>query len=98
MILQSAWLSIKPEAASEFESRFRKAQSILTGSRGYISHELNKCVEQDGMYLLLVKWQSISDHRVGFAGSPQHEAWLAELEEFYAEGPQERHYVRIRLD
>lgn len=98
MILQSALLSVRPESASEFESSFRKAQHMLTGARGYISHELNKCVEKNGQYLLLVQWQSVGDHVAAFVRSQGYAEWEKALSPFYAEEPQSDHYVRIRLD
>lgn len=98
MILQSSTLSVKPGQVSEFESSFRKAQALLVGMRGYISHELHKCVEQEGRYMLLVKWQSIGDHVVGFMGSPAHGEWQSALQSFYEREPESDHYIRIRLD
>ncbi|CAI6029708.1 antibiotic biosynthesis monooxygenase family protein [Cohnella sp. JJ-181] len=97
MILQSSMLSVKPESASEFESRFRKAQALLADKRGYISHELHKCVEQEGQYMLLVKWQSLSDHAVGFMQSPDRAAFQALLQDYYASEPESAHYIQIRL-
>ncbi|MDG0812519.1 antibiotic biosynthesis monooxygenase family protein [Cohnella rhizosphaerae] len=98
MILQSSTLSVKSGMASEFESSFRKAQKLLAGTRGYISHELHKCVEREGRYMLLVRWQSIGDHVVGFMGSPAQGEWQAALNEFYEREPESDHYIRIRLD
>ncbi|MDG0793649.1 antibiotic biosynthesis monooxygenase [Cohnella ginsengisoli] len=98
MILQSATLNVKPGMASEFESSFRKSQALLAGSRGYISHELHKCVEQEGRYMLLVKWQSLGDHVAGFMGSPARAAWESALQGFYEDEPESDHYIRIRLD
>lgn len=98
MILQSSMLSVKPGMASEFESSFRKTQELLAGTRGYISHELHKCVEQEGRYMLLVQWQSIGDHVVGFMGSPARADWQSALQDFYEREPESDHYIRIRLN
>ena len=36
--------------------------------KGYISHELRKCMENENQYILLVKWKSLEDHTVGKDG------------------------------
>ncbi|WP_327204784.1 antibiotic biosynthesis monooxygenase family protein [Paenibacillus sp. DMB20] len=45
MILEAATLHIKPGRINEFESAFRSAYGIVSGMRGYLGHELYKCVE-----------------------------------------------------
>jgi len=98
MILQTAILNVKPGTASDFESRFRKAQALLSGANGYVSHELHKCVEEDGRYMLLVRWRTLSDHIVGFDRSPARETWDSQLQEYYDGEPKFEHYIRIRLE
>ena len=54
MILEVAILDVKPSLGTEFESAFAQAESIISGMSGYISHELKRCIENPGRYLLLV--------------------------------------------
>ncbi|WP_270168288.1 antibiotic biosynthesis monooxygenase family protein [Paenibacillus sp. SYP-B4298] len=98
MILEVAILHIKPGTSSEFESAFRKASRLISSMRGYVGHELQKCVEEQDKYILLVRWESIKAHTVGFRGSPQYEEWKALLHHFYDPFPIVEHYVDIRLD
>ncbi|MFD2333310.1 antibiotic biosynthesis monooxygenase family protein [Cohnella sp. GCM10020058] len=98
MILQSSMLTVKPGMASEFESSFRKFQALLAGTRGYLSHELHKCVEQEGRYMLLVKWQNLGDHAVGFMNSPASAEWESALQDYYELETETDHYIRIRLE
>ena len=37
---------------------------------GYIHHELKRCLEDSHKYVLLVKWETLEDHTIGFRGSP----------------------------
>lgn len=98
MILEVAILRVKPGTINEFESSFRKASKILASSKGYIHHELHKCVEKDLQYILLVKWRSITDHEVGFRQSPAYEEWKAMLHHYYEPFPDVEHYVQIRTE
>lgn len=96
MILEAAQLQVKPGSINDFESNFRKASKIISQMPGYLSHELHKCVETEDKYLLLVKWESITAHEVGFRRSPQYEEWKALLHHFYDPFPTVEHYVQIK--
>ena len=62
---------------------------------GYISHELQKCVEIEDKYVLLVRWRALEDHTVGFRTSPQYEEWKRLLHHFYDPFPKVEHYVSV---
>lgn len=98
MILEVAMLQVKPGKANEFESSFRKASKIIAGMKGYIHHELHKCVETDNKYVLLVRWKTLKDHTVGFRQSPEYEEWKSLLHHYYDPFPTVEHYVDIKLD
>lgn len=97
MILEVAELHVKPGMINEFESNFRKASKIIAQMDGYIEHELHKCVETENKYILLVRWQSITAHEVGFRKSPHYQEWKALLHHFYDPFPTVEHYVQIKL-
>lgn len=83
MILEVAVLDVIPGREIEFEKVFRSAQSILSGARGYLSHQLQRCLEKEHRYLLLVRWERLEDHSVGFRLSPQYQEWKKLLHHFY---------------
>lgn len=95
MILEVAILNVIPGKQSEFEQAFEQAQSIISGMKGYLSHELQKCLEQDSQYVLLVRWETLENHTVGFRGSPEYQNWKALLHHFYDPFPTVEHYVRV---
>lgn len=97
MILEVAILQVKPGLSNEFESNFRKASRIISQMNGYISHELQKCVEVDNKYILQVKWELLKDHTVGFRTSPAYEEWKALLHHYYDPFPVVEHYIDIPL-
>ena len=97
MILETAILHVKPGTMNDFERDFRKASPILSQTPGYINHELHKCVEEKDKYLLLVRWDSITDHLVGFRHSEGYQTWKALLHPYYDPMPTVEHYVSIKL-
>jgi heme-degrading monooxygenase HmoA len=95
MILEVAILDIKPELNADFELAFNDAQSIISSMQGYISHQLQKCIEKDNRYILLVNWQALEDHTQGFRASPEYQQWKAKLHHFYQPFPEVEHYSLV---
>ena len=62
MILEVAVLNIKAGFADEFEAAFKVASAIIVAMPGYISHELQHCLENCDRYILLLRWQQLEDH------------------------------------
>lgn len=97
MILEVAVLKIKPGLSVEFEKAFATAQQILASMPGYIAHELQRCVEVADQYVLLVRWQTLEDHTVGFRESERYQEWKQLLHHFYDPFPVVEHYTALEL-
>jgi len=69
MILEVAILDVIPQQEKELEAAFEKASPIISSMSGYVSHQLQRCVEKQSRYILLVNWEKLEDHTVGFRGS-----------------------------
>ncbi len=95
MILEVAILNVKAGETAAFEAAFAQAQSIIAGMPGYVEHELQKCVETSNQYILLVRWQTLEDHTIGFRQSAEYQKWKARLHHFYDPFPTVEHYERI---
>ncbi|OBQ57368.1 antibiotic biosynthesis monooxygenase [Tamlana sp. s12] len=95
MILEVAILNIKVGLSTEFEISFKKAEKIISSMKGYVSHQLKKCVEQDDKYILLVNWETIEDHEIGFRQSEEYLQWKALLHHFYEPFPTVEHYKLV---
>ena len=92
MILEVAILDIKPGMANEFETAFQAASAIIGSMPGYISLELQRCLETTNRYILLVRWQKLEDHTVGFRQSSEYQEWRSLLHHFYEPFPTVEHY------
>ena len=95
MILETAILNIKSGMSNEFEIAFREAAEIISSMPGYISHDLQKCLEVSDRYLLLVYWQTLEDHTIGFRQSEQYQTWKQLLHHFYTPFPTVEHYYSV---
>jgi heme-degrading monooxygenase HmoA len=95
VILEIAILDVKPEQTAEFEAAFAKAQTIICSRQGYISHQLQKCLEHPNRYALLVNWETLEDHTHGFRESAEYQQWRALLHHFYDPFPEVEHYTML---
>ena len=95
MILEIAQLQIKPGETAGFETAFLIAGRIIAAMPGYISLELQRCIENDHQYMLLVRWQTLEDHTVGFRQSAQYQEWRKLLHHFYDPFPTVLHYTAV---
>jgi heme-degrading monooxygenase HmoA len=95
MILEVAKLDVRAGEEVAFEAAFLEASVIIAGMPGYLSHELQRCIEQPTRYLLLVNWTKLEDHTIGFRQSTEYKRWKALLHHFYDPFPTVQHYVRV---
>lgn len=95
VILEVAILDVKPGRETEFEASFEKAQNIISSMHGYVSHQLQNCVENSSRYILLVNWETLEDHTIGFRKSAQYQEWRSLLHHFYDPFPVVEHYQSV---
>ncbi len=95
MILEVAILDVKLTQEKEFEKAFEQAKKIISSMKGYVSHQLQKCIEKPNRYLLLVNWEKLEDHTIGFRQSQEYQEWKNLLHKFYDPFPQVEHYEMI---
>jgi heme-degrading monooxygenase HmoA len=95
VVLEVAILDVKRGEHEAFEAAFGEAQAIISSMPGYLSHELQRCLEAESRYLLLVRWEDLEAHTEGFRGSPEYQRWKALLHHFYDPFPTVEHYESV---
>ena len=95
MILEVAILDVKAGQEAAFERDFSKASIYINSIAGYISHELQRCVEKQSRYILLVRWETLEAHTEGFRKSPQYTDWKRLLHHYYDPFPTVEHYSLV---
>lgn len=98
MTLEAAMLTVRPGTENEFENTFRTASRLISAMPGYLAHELHRCLETKGKYLLLVSWVTLEDHTVGFRGSQEYQEWRRLLHHFYEPFPTVEHFEQVKLN
>lgn len=95
MILEHAILPVIPGREAEFEAAFADAKSIIAGRPGFVDLRLSRSIETPNEYLLLVTWESVEAHEVGFRGSPEYARWRELLHGFYEPFPVVEHFAEV---
>lgn len=95
MVLEVAMLSVRAGEESAFEEAMVKAAPVIAGSRGYMGHQLQRCIETKGRYLLLVRWETLEAHTVGFRESPAFGEWRSIIGPYFAAPPDVEHYGNV---
>ena len=92
MILEMAVLNVVPGKEQEFEAAIQEAQPLIAQTPGFRSLAIRRCIETPNRYLLLVEWERLEDHTVGFRQSERYEKWRKLLHHFYDPFPLVQHY------
>lgn len=95
VITEHALLPVIPGREDEFELAFAEARSIITSMPGCRSLKLSRSIESRSTYLLLVEWEHLDDHTIGFRQSDQYQAWRALLHHFYEPFPLVEHFETV---
>jgi heme-degrading monooxygenase HmoA len=96
MIREHALLPVIPGREKDFEDAFAEAKSLIRGMPGFHKLSLSRSFESPSTYLLLVDWDRLGDHTVGFRQSAEYQAWKALLHHYYEPLPVVEHFTRVQ--
>lgn len=93
MILEIADIRIQPGRQAEFdEAVVRGLATVLAQAKGCRGWKVNKGIESPERYVLMVFWDTLEDHTVGFRQGPLFGPWRAIVGPFFAQPPQVEHF------
>jgi heme-degrading monooxygenase HmoA len=87
-----AVLDVRPSEEEAFETAMREARPLIEATPGFAGIELRRCLEISNRYVLLVSWEQMQDHTVGFRQSDRYRIWRDLLHHFYDPFPPVQHY------
>ena len=95
MVLEVAILDVKLGMESQFEVDFKKASRYISAIKGYQSHTLHRCLENENRYILHVYWDTLENHTIDFRESAEYSKWKELLHHYYDPFPVVEHYERV---
>ncbi|HEY4017786.1 MAG TPA: antibiotic biosynthesis monooxygenase [Pseudonocardiaceae bacterium] len=96
-VLEVARLDVRPGQEADFQAAFAQARSSIEAVPGFVELELRRCLETRNRYLLLVRWETLEDHTVGFRQGPNYPRWKELLHHFYDPFPEVEHYQTVEF-
>jgi heme-degrading monooxygenase HmoA len=92
VITEHALLEVIPGQEDAFLAAMDRAKVYISGSPGFASLRVARCVERPSCFLLLAEWERMEDHTEGFRGSAAYQDWRAALHHFYDPFPVVEHF------
>jgi heme-degrading monooxygenase HmoA len=92
MILERAVLTITSGSERDFEAALEQATELVSQAAGFRSLRLARGIEQPSTYLLLIEWDTLEDHTVGFRQSELFVRWRELIAPYFAADPQVEHF------
>ncbi|MDO9030397.1 MAG: antibiotic biosynthesis monooxygenase family protein [Hydrogenophaga sp.] len=92
MILEHADIRIDPAKATEFEAAIlRGASTVIAQAKGFKGFKVNRSIESAGRYILMIYWDTLEDHTVGFRQSSAFAEWRSIVGPFFLQPPVVEH-------
>lgn len=95
MITEHALITIQPGRQADFEAAFPQARAVISQAEGFVDLQLQRGIESDTTYLLLIRWQTLEAHTVGFRQSERFGQWRALIGPFFANAPAVDHFAPV---
>jgi heme-degrading monooxygenase HmoA len=97
MILEIADITIAPGKQAEFDAAIvRGLEAVASKAKGFRGYKVNKGVESPERYVLMIYWETLEDHTVGFRQGPLFAEWRAIVGPFFAKPPVVEHFTLLQ--
>jgi heme-degrading monooxygenase HmoA len=93
VILEIADIRIPPGQQAAFDEAIQRGlETVLSKSKGVKGWKVNKGLESPERYILMVFWETLEDHTIGFRQGPLFAQWRAIVGPFFAQPPVVEHF------
>jgi heme-degrading monooxygenase HmoA len=96
LILELADFRIAPGQQAAFEEAIQRGvTTVISQAKGFRGWKVNHSIESPERYLLMIFWDALDDHMVGFRQGPLFPQWRAIVGPFFAQPPQVEHFTLV---
>ena len=96
MILEIADIRIPPGQQAEFDAAIRRGvETVASKAEGFRGYKVQKGIESPERYILMIYWDTLEDHTVGFRQGPLFAQWRAIVGPFFAAPPVVEHFTLL---
>ena len=96
MILEVADIRIQPGQQAAFDEAIQRGlTTVIARARGFKGWKVNRGVESAERYVLMIFWDTLEAHTIGFRQGPLFAQWRAIVGPFFAAPPQVEHFELV---
>jgi heme-degrading monooxygenase HmoA len=97
MVLEIADFSVLPATEDDFAAAVREGVRYVSDTPGFRNARLTRSVETPSRFVLLIEWDSVEAHTVGFRESENYTRWRELISPFFASAPHVEHFDEVNL-
>lgn len=97
MVLEIADITVLPGTDEEFAAAVREGIRYVSDTPGFRTARLTKGIETPGRFVLLIEWDSVEAHTVGFRQSENYGRWRGHIGPFLDGEPSVEHFDEVTL-
>ena len=96
MILEIADITIAPGQQAAFDTAIQHGiATVASQAKGFRGFKINRGIESPERYVLMIYWDTLEDHTVGFREGPLFPQWRAIVGPFFAKPPAVEHFELV---
>ena len=95
MVVEVAVFEIKPGEEDAFVAAYHRVRPEVAGTPGCLSVRMTRGIELPSRFVMLVEWESLDAHLVGFRGTDRFARWRAAIGEYFAAPPEVQHCTDV---
>ena len=95
MVLEIADFAVAPGREDEFAAAYATAVAQLEASEGFRSARMTRGIESPSRFVLIVEWDSLEAHTVGFRQSERFSRWRELIGPYFDGPPRVEHFVAV---
>lgn len=95
MIIETATIAVVPGREDEFVAALAQAEQVLARAGGWRSLEVRRGIERPSTFQLVIGWDTLADHTVGFREGELFGQWRAIIGPFFAAPPDVEHWAPV---
>jgi heme-degrading monooxygenase HmoA len=92
MVLEIADFAILPGTEDDFAAAVAKGLPFVAGTPGFRNARLTRSIESPSRFVLLIEWDSVEAHTVGFRESENFTQWREFIGPFFDGPPRVEHF------
>jgi len=92
VVLEIADFAVLPGKEDEFAAAVREGLAYIAATPGFRSARLTRGVESPSRFVLLIEWDSLEAHTVGFRESENFGRWRGVVGPFFDGPPRVEHF------